>query len=409
MRMLTAAFSLLCALLLPAYACAQEGSAHTILVASDTHFISPALTDNGAYFTRMVERSDGKVTLYCDALTDAFCAQVIAQQPDCLILSGDLTFNGARRSHEDFAQKLARIQEAGIPVYVIPGNHDLYSGSAASFSGDGYTRVESVTAEEFRGIYRAFGFDSAIACDPYSLSYITEPFPGLRLAMIDVNTQGASGAVASPTLSWLETQLADAQADGAQVIAVTHQNLFAHSSLLSRGFVIENADSLLALYERFGVKLNLSGHMHLQHTAVSPSGVWEIASSSLSVAPCQYGVIELSGGSAAYHTEPVDVAGWARGCGLTDEQLLHFAAYAEGFFKRDSHEQSSAGEEGGDAAVFTAVADVNYAYFSGRLDTLPDDLSILSEWLKEPSFFARYIASILDEPPVDHTRLTLSL
>ena len=131
MRMLTAAFSLLCALLLPAYACAQEGSAHTILVASDTHFISPALTDNGAYFTRMVERSDGKVTLYCDALTDAFCAQVIAQQPDCLILSGDLTFNGARRSHEDFAQKLARIQEAGIPVYVIPGNHDLYSGAAA--------------------------------------------------------------------------------------------------------------------------------------------------------------------------------------------------------------------------------------------------------------------------------------
>ena len=75
MRMLFSLLALMAALM-PA-ALADEG--HTLLIATDLHYISPALTDHGAYFTRMLENADGKVTAYIDELTDAFLQEVIAR------------------------------------------------------------------------------------------------------------------------------------------------------------------------------------------------------------------------------------------------------------------------------------------------------------------------------------------
>lgn len=407
MRMLFSLIALFSALL-PA---ARAESAATFLIATDLHYISPALTDHGAYFTRMLEQGDGKVTAYVDELADAFIAQVIAQKPDGLILSGDLSFNGARRSHEDLAAKLRAVREAGIPVYVIPGNHDLYSYAAASFSGNGYTHVGSVTSEEFAEIYRDFGFDAALSRDPYSLSTIAEPVPGLRLLMLDTNTQHTAGAVAQNTFAWLEGELQRAQEDGAKVIAVSHQNLFAHSSLLSRGFVISNASLLCSLYERYGVSVNLSGHIHMQHTAASPNGLLEIATSSLSVSPCQYGVLEIAGGAAQYHTETVDVAAWAKAAGKTDENLLRFPEYAAGYFAATTLRQAAAqlGDSPEADALAAWMAQLNAAYFSGRMDTVDPASEMATRWRGAESFFGRYVESILDEELKDHTQLSFLL
>ena len=390
-------------------ACAQQS--RSIIVATDLHFISPELTDHGPYFTNMIASSDGKLVMYCSELVEAFIDQVIAAQPDCVILSGDVTFNGAKKSHEDLAVLLTRIREAGIPVYLISGNHDVGSGAGARFHGDSYTRVEGVNQQEFESIYRDFGFAQAVSRDPYSLSYMAEPFPGLRVLMLDTNVPSAGCSVTGSTLVWLEQALAKAQADGAKVIAVTHQNLYAHSSLLSRGFVINNADALLKLYKRYGVAVNLSGHMHLQHTMhTDDGGIPEIASSSLAVAPCQYGVITITGDQAQYHTEITDVSAWAKRNGKTDEHLLNFADFAEQFFKGFSDMQPDkeyTSEE--ERAVGALVSDINFAYFSGRMDTLPEDVSILSDWLKQSGFFSAYIASILADEAKDHTTLAFPL
>ena len=151
------AISLLLSLLVMPSAALCQGS-RSILVATDLHYISPSLTDNGPYFTRMIEGGDGKTTLYCDALTDAFIDEVIAQKPGCLILCGDLTFNGARKSHEDLAAKLLRIRKAGIPVLAMPGNHDLNMRISAAFSGESYAIVPSITAAEFAQVYHDLGF-----------------------------------------------------------------------------------------------------------------------------------------------------------------------------------------------------------------------------------------------------------
>ena len=142
-------------------AAGEEGPQTRLMVASDLHYLSPSLTDHGSCFTELARNGDGKVMEYSQELVEAFVDTVLEKKPDALILTGDLTFNGARKSHEDLADKLARIEEAGIPVAVLSGNHDLWNKNAASFSGDRVTFEESVSAKEFKEIYFPFGFEEA--------------------------------------------------------------------------------------------------------------------------------------------------------------------------------------------------------------------------------------------------------
>jgi len=406
----TAAFSLLLLLLCLAFPAAAQQDV-TLIVATDLHFISPELTDHGAYFTAMLDSGDGKVTAYCDELVQTFVDEVIAAAPDALILSGDLTFNGAKQSHEDLIRRLSPVHEAGIPVFALPGNHDLNSYSAAAFSGASFTRVPSVTADEFAALYQDFGYGQALSRDSASLSYIAEVAPDLRLVMLDVNATAVPNTVVTGTFEWLKTQLEDARQAGARVIAVSHQNVFAHSSLLYHGYVINNAHKLLQLYREHGVSLNLSGHIHMQHTKKDETGFLEIATSSLAVSPCQYGVITLAGKEGNYHTRSADVSAWAAARGLTDPNLLSFRSHAAAFFAATTLRQAVsalAGEaQANDMALY--LANVNAAYFSGRLDTLSSDPALADKWRASGAFFSEYLDSILAEPPVNHTSLDFHL
>lgn len=402
-------FLCLSLLLVPVLALCEPRA--VLFTATDLHYIAPTLTDNGAFFTDLIEQGDGKVMAYSDALIEAFVAQVIAAKPDALILSGDLTFNGARESHEALSLRLARVRDAGIPVFVLPGNHDLNSSSAARFEGDGYTRVDGVTAGEFAVLYHAFGFDDALSRDADSLSYVAALSDDLRLLMLDVNTSAAPNAVLKGTLSWARRQLMQAQADGCRVIAVSHQNLIDHSGLLSSGFTIRNADALRRLYAVSPVLCNLSGHIHLQHMGQTDSGLWDIATSSLAVSPNQYGVLTLTADALTYRTAPVRVSDWAAAQGLSDPNLLDFAAYSADFFRACCLRQALAAIAGDDAPEQLAdfFAEANAAYFSGRMDTFARDSALEKRWQAQSGFLPLYLADILSQPPVNQCELTLSL
>lgn len=404
MKRRTFLIGMLAAMLLPEIAVKAQES-FTLVLATDLHYIAPDLTDNGAYFTRMVENADGKVMTKIEPLTEAFVETMIAMKPNALVLSGDLTFNGAWRSHEELAKKLARIRDAGVAVYVLPGNHDLYMRIAARFEGDGYEIVDSISAEQFARIYQDFGFSSAIARDEHSLSYVCELTPGLRLLMLDVNTRNAQGEVTDEALAFARGQLEDAGRAGARMIAVSHQNLLQHNVLFSTGFVIKKRDPLLALYEETGVLMNLSGHMHTQHIIESENGLPEIATSALCVSPNQYGVIIVTDGGLSYRTEQVDVAAYARSMGLDDPELLEFPAFSDAFFKLTTVRQAEAlfgsGEEG--QALSSFLAQVNACYFSGRMDLAPRDEVLLTRWMEQGAFFSNYLRSLFAEPPKDHT------
>jgi chromosome segregation ATPase len=83
---------------------------YRVITATDLHYLAPELTDHGEYFWRVMENADGKVSEYCEEITEAFLEEVVAERPEALILTGDLSFNGARASHEALAKKLAALE-----------------------------------------------------------------------------------------------------------------------------------------------------------------------------------------------------------------------------------------------------------------------------------------------------------
>ena len=229
--------------------------------------------------------------------------------------------------------------------------------------------------------------------------------------MVDVNTSDLPGAAGPQTLAWIEEQLAQARQDGCRVIAVSHQNLINHSDLLTSGFNIVNANVLRMRYADAPVLCNLSGHIHMQHMSVTNAGIWDIATSSLAVAPNQYGVLTVSERGLSYRTEMVEVSAWAASKGLSDPNLLDFSDYSEDFFKTNTRRQALAvvAQDECPEQLADFFADINAAYFAGRMDTFALDTQLLARWQQQPVRLAQFIDSIVQESPRNHCVLTLTL
>lgn len=373
-----------------------------IVVATDTHYLAPSLTDHGSFFTELINTSDGKVMAYSEALMESFVSDMIAMNPDVVIVSGDLTFNGEKESHKELAKKFTRIEEEGIRVLVIPGNHDLYNQYSVNFRKDGYLTTSNINTQEFIEIYHTFGYDDATERDKESLSYVVDLNDELRLLMLDVNTLDYPNDISSATYTWMESMLQKARDDKKWVMAVSHQNVYQHSDAISKGFVIESHNKLQKLYEKYHVLFNLSGHIHMQHTY--DAKVPEIVTSSLAVTPNQYGVIDIANKQMNYMTQSVDVSSWAKSQGSTDENLLDFKAYSRTFFIESSYQKGIQNMEDYDdkEALASFFAELNAEYFSGtnRFDVRDDEFKI---WKQRNTGFKDYFKSIEKEAGINHT------
>lgn len=394
-----------------------------IVVASDLHYFSPELTDGGELFQSLCEIGfkDGKVVPYSSQLTDAFLEAVKKEKPDALILSGDLTFNGEKKNHEELAQKLKTLSQKGIPVLVIPGNHDIDSVGASSYMGSQVVPVENVTGEQFRQIYEGLTVKEPLSWAEDSNSFVYPLTGDIWVMMIDANVTETKGSVSPSTMKWVEEQLAAAQKKQIHVITVTHQNLLKHNPLFGTGYFLNNSRELAEVYGRYGVKLNLSGHLHIQHIQQAAVGTYDIASSSLAVAPNQYGVLNIDRDRLVlYETIPVDVELWASEHNLDDPNLLDFTNYSQTFFETGTRAQAwpELGIAGVPLDQRQTMCDfalkLNNEYFAGtvyqHLDRFKDDPAWeMWQELKDKSFFADYIISIMERANKYETVMKLSL
>lgn len=317
-----------------------------ILLASDIHYLSAELTDFQSAFTYFVEHGDGKVTGYVWQITDAFIEAVKEEKPDVVILSGDLTLNGEKKSHQEFAAKLRELEDTGIPVIVIPGNHDINNKDAAGFVEGEKVVAASITPEEFAEIYAEFGYDEAVSRDPSSLSYIYQIDDYNRAMMLDtcqyMPYNQVGGMIREDTYDWIEDQMEEAWELGMNVIPVGHHNLLDESEIYVQDCTIEHSEQLIAQLESWSVPLFLSGHLHVQHFKQSgDSGIYEIVTSSLSTPPCQYGLLSYGDdGSFHYHTKALDMEAWAKARESTDENLLHFNSYSKKYLANVFYNQA---------------------------------------------------------------------
>lgn len=389
----------------------REFSPQHILIASDLHYLSPKLTDHGEYFTRMIRNSDGKTMAYSDELMDAFVSSVITKKPDALVLTGDLTFNGERQSHIDLAEKLMRVKNAGIPVLVLSGNHDLNNPNAAAFSGNGFSRVRTVSAREFEQIYQDFGISEAMEKDTASSSYLYPLTPGLRLLLLDVNGVEKENRVPEKTLKWIEKVLKKAEKDGCRVLAFSHQNLLKHS-IFDLGYVIDNREEVLKLYQKYAVSVNFTGHLHIQDIG-KERFFYEVSTSALSIPPEPYGEVIVRPGSLEYEENGTEVSSWAKKKGIKDKNLLHFRKYAEKFYLDCCRRQAESAlkdrkESRMKRQMIEYFAQRNYAYFSGKIwHSKKEDPKVLGEWEKTETFIGSYLESLDGRDQKDERHLSV--
>lgn len=318
-----------------------------IVIATDIHYLAQELTDYGIGFEYMVEHGDGKLAGYVWEIVDAFIDQVIEENPKLLILSGDLSLNGEKLSHEELAVKLLRIENAGIPITVIPGNHDINCISASAYQDSVRYPAAPTSPEEFAQIYAEFGYEEAISRDPNSLSYMYQMDDMTRLLMLDScqydgGNAETGGMIKTETYEWMQVVLEEAWAEGVNVIPVAHHNLLDESQVYVDDCTIEHSEELEEMLGEWGALLFLSGHLHVQHFKTSEEyAIDELVTSSLSTAPCQYGILEYDDdGSFDYHTKTVDVETWAKRTGNKDENLLNFNVYSSELLKKVFYNQA---------------------------------------------------------------------
>lgn len=280
-----------------------------LFVISDPHVISPELVSDKAAFAKEQSTSIKMTDKSCD-LMEALVDTILHQRPDAVLIPGDLTMQGARASHLKMQSYLKKLRDAGIKVYVIPGNHDVNNKNAVSYDGESTTSVPSVTSEEFAEIYSDMGYGEGVERDAASLSYACEPIEGLCLIAIDDNntiardakpTASANGIPAS-TEEWVWQQASKAQAEGKQVIAMMHHQLVEHFDKQSKVVVEAGVDKASVLRDEFishGIRLVLTGHMHLSNVTTyknveKTDSLVEITTGAPIVYPCHYRMIEVS-------------------------------------------------------------------------------------------------------------------
>lgn len=326
-----------------------------IMLASDLHYMSETAHDDGIAFQKMEAEDDGKANRYSDVIIDTLLAEAVRTAPSALVLAGDNTHNGERINHLELAEKLKRVQEAGVPVLIIPGNHDIYKEEAAVYFGDRKEEAEYLAdAEAFLEIFHDFGYDQALSRDEASLSYIYALDENYWMMMLDScqyeDYNHVNGRIKPATLEWMREQLKLAAEQGIFVLPVAHHNLLSESRLYTTECTLENHLEVIELLEEYEVPLYFSGHLHAQrikkHKA-EPSvpdeayGITEIVLSPYCLSPNQYGYLAWDvTGSMNFETRRADVAAYAREIGSEDENLLNFAEYGINYLKAIIKEQA---------------------------------------------------------------------
>lgn len=261
---------------------------------SDTHFFSKRLYSDCPDFT-IAEHSDRKMFRESGDIIKKAMDEIVAYQPDLVILSGDLTKDGELACHQDIHAMLSdakkRLKAAGKETQfaVINGNHDINNDlNGRDFSGGFAEHTDLVDPLAFKDLYADCGYDDAIAMFDQggskggSLSYVLRPAKGVTLIAVDsckystdqngldVDEHVTSGVVGEKLLQWIESQAKQARAAGDIVFVTQHHGVVPHFSMeptLMGEYLVDNYEECQRRYADAGVSAVFTGHMHANDIA----------------------------------------------------------------------------------------------------------------------------------------------
>ena len=390
--------ALLLLLLIPALLSVAAGETR-IMQVSDIHYLSPSLFEgSGDYFPSVLARGDGKAAQYSGELLDALLAEARHQQPDLLLITGDLTFNGEKASHQELSAALRGLQEEGIPVLVIPGNHDINNANAIRYGNGAVAGTDNVTPGEFQALWQGMLADDMTGPGASGLVRLGEDL-WLILGDYSVyeNTVATYGMATAAHLSWLEEVTAAVKEAGVTLISCSHQNLLPHTAFAASSMRVVYGDKVAALLADAGCRVNLSGHMHMQN--ILPGKVTDIAVGSWSVYPFTYGMVTVSDeGDIRYEARSLCEEHLAEEIRADAEEL--FAKATTKGMQEELEALDVPEEERSEMADY--ALEFNTCYFIGTLsrhsELLTDPARSLWARYTGSSTFALYIETLLNEP-----------
>ncbi len=276
-------------------------------VISDTHFLSEKMMDDG-YALNDYILSSGRNVKDIPAVLDNVLADYLQSDIQVLLVSGDITKDGEKQSHIDFVKRLKPLQDKGVKVIVIPGNHDINIPNSVEFKGNKQLPVANVSPKEFVDIYADCGFRNAIERDSVSLSYVAELNDNTWLLAIDgakykeykVRTI-SSGRILPETEKWIVDILDLARQKNIQVIGMMHWGLTEHimyQSVFFKDYLVQDWQRLANLFADKGMKAIFTGHLHCNDISVFTSEkgnkVYDIETGTLSTYPFTYRFVDLN-------------------------------------------------------------------------------------------------------------------
>jgi 3',5'-cyclic AMP phosphodiesterase CpdA len=271
-----------------------------IYLLSDIHVMSPELLDSPdnaawqAYLSESKKMVDLSVPIF-----NKLCSQIIADKPDLLLIAGDMTKDAEKASHEYVINKLTEIEASGIPVFVIPGNHDRdWQADGKVYQNNTAEDAKLLSSKRFPLRYEHFGYGEGSDLHGTTLTYATELWPGLTLIGIDT---GQTATIDADAVTWARKKANEAKNKGQQVIVMMHHALLPHiygQAFIHASSVVANNEEIRDQLMAAGIKVVLTGHYHVSDITryTNPQGqeIYDICTGSPISYPCDYRILTFN-------------------------------------------------------------------------------------------------------------------
>ena len=301
----------------------EQPKALKIGVMSDTHYFSESLYGAGEDFTTAMN-SDRKMLKESGAIIDSTLREMVKDKPDVVMISGDLTKDGEETNHRELAEKLEEAQKKlpDTKFYVINGNHDINNPNGKDFSSGSAQDADTTTVEEFREIYKDFGYGKDTeqykpdGIDAGSLSYVAHPADGYTLIAVDSckysadqtasgqDIQETGGVIGEDLLNWISKEAQEAKENGDVVMVLEHHGVVPHFSeepVVMKDYLVDNYEVVQQTYADTGVSYVFTGHMHAndiaEYTSEKGNKLYDIETGSLVTYPSLFRSVTVQAGT----------------------------------------------------------------------------------------------------------------
>jgi len=196
---------------------------------------------------RIVHLSDLHFGHHDPVLAEGLAGDVLSQEPTLVVVSGDFTQRGTR---QEFEQAQAFLRLLTVPVFSVPGNHDVPALDIVQRLFDPYR------------LYRHFISDTLepfVEIDGVAIAGIKTA----RRARFELNW--AHGTISRAQLERLDAVFRQASPKAVRIVVAHHPLLEPEATTQVRMEPVRRASAALRAFHKMGVRAVLSGHFHLSY------------------------------------------------------------------------------------------------------------------------------------------------